>query len=51
MAACDILALSSDTPGCKTMDHLYGNGRKFTLFLLTGPAMVIELSHTNYHKC
>ena len=25
------------------MDHLYGNGRKFTSFLLTGPTLVLEL--------
>ena len=31
----------------KTMDHLYGNGRKFASFLLTaaGPVLVIELQY------
>ena len=29
-------------PGGKSMEHLYGNGRKFASFLLTSPALVIE---------
>ena len=33
-------------PGGKTMKRLYGNGRKFTSFLLTSPALVIE--HLQY---
>ena len=28
--------------GCKTMECLYGNGRKITVFLLTDPALVNE---------
>ena len=30
-------------PGGKTMESLYGNGRKLTSFLLTGPVLVVEL--------
>ena len=33
-------------PGGKTMEPLYGNGRKFDLFLLTNPALIIE--HLQY---
>ena len=39
------LPLSSGTSRWQTMDHLYGNRRKFASFLLTaaGPVLVIEL--------
>ena len=40
---CDVICLEAVVlPGGKTMEHLYGNRRKFTLFSLTSPASVIE---------
>ena len=46
-AACDVICLEAIVLMVgKTMEHLYGNGRKFTSFLLTNPALVIE--HLQY---
>ena len=46
-AVCDIICLKAVVLlGGKTMDHLYGNGRKLASFLLTNPALVIE--HLQY---
>ena len=46
-AACDVICLEAIVlPGGKTMEHLYGNRRKFASFLLTSPALVIE--HLQY---
>ena len=46
-AACDVICLGAVVlPGGKTMECLYGNGRRFALFLLTSPALVIE--HLQY---
>ena len=46
-AACDIICLEAVVlPGVKTMEYLYGNGRKFVSFSLTSPALVIE--HLQY---
>ena len=40
---CDIISLQTVVlPGGKTMDHLYGNRRKFASFLPTSPVWVIE---------
>ena len=42
-AVCDVICLEAVVlPGGKTMERLYGKGRKFASFLLTGPALVIE---------
>ena len=41
-AAGDVICLEAVVlPGGKTMECLYGNGRKFALFSLTSPAKVI----------
>ena len=46
-AACDIICLEAVVLlGGKTMERLYGTGRKFTLFSLTNPALIIE--HLQY---
>ena len=47
-AVCDVICLEAVVvlPGGKTMECLYGNGRKFASFLLTIPALVIE--HLQY---
>ena len=46
-AACDVICLEALVlPGGKTMERLYGNGRKFASFSLTSPALVIE--HLQY---
>ena len=46
-AACDVICPEAVVLlGGKTMERLYGNGRTFTLFLLTSPALVIE--HLQY---
>ena len=43
VAACDVICLEAIVLlGDKTMKCLYGNGRKFTSFLLTSPALVIK---------
>ena len=48
-AACDVICLEAVVLlGGKTMECLYGNWRKFTLFSLTSPAKVIE--HLQYEK-
>ena len=42
-AACDVISLEAVVlPGGKTMERLYGNGRKFASFSLTSPVLVIE---------
>ena len=42
-AAYDVICLEAIVfPGGKAMECLYGNGRTFTSFLLTSPALVIE---------
>ena len=42
-AVCDIIWLKAVVlPHGKTMEHLYGNWRKFASFSLTSPALVIE---------
>ena len=47
VAACDIICLEAIVlPGGKTMECLYGNGRKFASFLLTSSALFIE--HLQY---
>ena len=46
-AVCDVICLKAIVlPGGKTMECLYGNGKKFTLFLLTSPALIIK--HLQY---
>ena len=46
-AACDVICLEAVVlPGGKTMERLYGNGRKFASFSLTNPALIIE--HLQY---
>ena len=46
-AACDVIFLEAVVlSGGKTMERLYGNGRKFALFSLTSPALIIE--HLQY---
>ena len=46
-AACDVIYLEAVVlPGGKTMERLYGNGRKFASFSLTSPTLVIE--HLQY---
>ena len=46
-AVCDVICLEAVVlPGGKTMERLYGNGRKFASFSLTSPALVIE--HLQY---
>ena len=47
-AVCDVICLEATVLlGGKTTERLYGNGRKFALFLLTSPALVIE--HLQYY--
>ena len=53
-AACDVICLEAVVlPGGKTVEHLYDNGRKFTLISLTSSALVIEHYFTilNTSKC
>ena len=46
VAAFDVIYLEAvELLGGKTMERLYGNGRKFTSFSLTRPALVIEHLH------
>ena len=46
-AACDVICLGAIVlPGGKTVERLYGNGRKFASFSLTSAALVIE--HLQY---
>ena len=46
-AAYDIICLEAVVlPGGKTMEHLYGNGRKFASFLLISSVFIIE--HLQY---
>ena len=41
-AACDVICLEAVVLLIgKTMERLYGNGKKFASFLLTSPALVI----------
>ena len=35
--------------GGKTMEHWFGNGRKLTSFLLTSPALVLNIYSTDYY--
>ena len=45
--ACDVICLEAVVLlGGKTMEYSYGNRRKFALFSLTSPALVIE--HLQY---
>ena len=47
VAVCDVICFEFVVlPGGKTMECLYGNRRKFALFSLTSPALVIE--HLQY---
>ena len=47
VAVCDVICLEAVVLlGGKTMERLYGNGRKFASFSLTSPALVIE--HLQY---
>ena len=42
-AACDVICLEAVVlPGGKTVERLYGNGRKFASSSLTSPGLVIE---------
>ena len=42
-AVCDVIFLKAVVlPGGKTMECLYGKGRRFTSFLLNSPALIIE---------
>ena len=46
-AVCDVICLKAVVlPGGKTMECLYGNGRRFASFSLTSPALIIE--HLQY---
>ena len=46
-AACDVICLKAVVlPGGKTVERLYGNGRKFASFTLASPALIIE--HLQY---
>ena len=48
-AVCDIICLEAVVlPGGKTMEHLYGNGRKFSLFSLTSLLRLLNIYNTKY---
>ena len=48
-AECDVICLQAVVlPGDRTMEHLYGNRRKFAYFLRSSPVWLLNIHNTKY---